>query len=124
MEEYIELIEKINDILNIAETIDESSQKQLFLENNLPEFNNFKNSLHIILREYQFKEKGNEPQNKIVDKVKNNIIRLLNLKDVFKKDSQYEYFKYDLIESVSWNENKFAFNLQNEIDIYTRYIRG
>ncbi len=48
MEEYIEIIDKINDILNKSETIEDSSQKQEFLENNLSAFGYFKDSLHFI----------------------------------------------------------------------------
>lgn len=117
MEEYIELIDRVNNILNTAETVKDDSKRQVFLRNNVSIFNDFKNSLHLILRKFQFKDKDNKVQNEIVDKVKNNIARLLNMKDVFEKDELYPYFKSEIIEALSWNENKFAFNLQYEKDM-------
>ena len=117
MEEYIELIKKTDSILSKAETIEDNVQKQDFLKDNLSVFEEFKNSLHLILRKYQFKEIDDEEQNKIVDIVKNNIVRLLKSKDIFEIGTQYEYFETNLIEAISWNENKYVFNLQYENDI-------
>lgn len=117
MEEYIELIKKTDSILSKAETIEDNVQKQDFLKDNLSVFEEFKNSLHLILRKYQFKEIDNEEQNGIADVVKNNIVRLLKSKDIFEVGTQYEYFETNLIEAISWNENKYVFNLQYENDI-------
>lgn len=117
MEEYIELIDRVNNILNTAENIKNENERQSFFRNNISVFNVFKDSLHLILREFQFKHKDNDVQNEIVDKVKNNIVRLLNMKDVFERDDLYPHFKSELIEALSWNENKFAFNLQYEKDM-------
>lgn len=117
MEEYIELINSVSDILNKAEMIKDNNERQSFLEKNIDTFNNFKNSLNIILKEFQFKQKDNKMQNAMADKVKNNIVRLLNINNIFEKDEQYPYFKCELIESLSWNENNFVFKLQNEADM-------
>ena len=117
MEEYIELINKTNNILTTAEAMTDSTQRQNFLQENLSVFDDFKNSLHLILREYQFKEKDNYQQNEIANIVKNNIVKLLKLKNIFKKDTQYEYFESNLIEEISRNENNYAFRLQYENDM-------
>lgn len=117
MEEYIELINSVSDILNKAEMIKDNNERQSFLEKNIDTFNNFKNSLNIILKEFQFKQEDNKMQNAMADKVKNNIVRLLNINNIFEKDEQYPYFKCELIESLSWNENNFVFKLQNEADM-------
>ena len=117
MEEYIKLIKRTSSILDTAEAIEDRTQRQDFLKDNLSVFNDFKNSLHLVLRKYQFKEKNDNAQNEIVDIVKQNIVRLLKLKELFEVGTEYEYFESDLIEALSWNENKYAFNLQYETDI-------
>lgn len=117
MEEYIELINKTDTILTTAEMITDNMKRHNFLKENISVFNDFKNSLHLILREYQIKEKGSSYQNEIADIVKNNIVRLLKQKELFENDTEYEYFESDLIEALTWNENKYAFNLQYENDI-------
>ena len=83
MEEYIELINSVSDILNKAEMIKDNNERQSFLEKNIDTFNNFKNSLNIILKEFQFKQEDNKMQNAMADKVKNNIVRLLNINNIF-----------------------------------------
>ena len=117
MEEYIELIRKTSNILDTAEAIEDKTQKQAFLKENLSVFNEFKNSLHLILRKYHFKDRNDNNQNEIVDLVKDNIVGLIKLKDIFEIGTEYEYFESDLIKALSWNENKYAFNLQYETDI-------
>lgn len=116
MEEYIELINRTDSIFTNSETIIDSTQKQSFLKKNISVFYDFKNSLNLILRKYQFQEKDNGYQNEIANIVKNNIVRLLKLKDLFEIDTEYEYFESDLIESLSYNENRYVFNLQYEND--------
>lgn len=117
MEEYIELIKRTSNILDTAETIEDKTQRQDFLKENLFIFKEFKNSLHLVLREYQFKDGNDSNQNEIVDLVKGNIVRLIRFKDIFEIGTEYEYFESDLIDALSWNENKYAFNLQFESDI-------
>ena len=81
MEEYIELIKRTSNILDTAETIEDKTQRQDFLKENLFIFKEFKNSLHLVLREYQFKDGNDSNQNEIVDLVKGNIVRLIRFKD-------------------------------------------
>lgn len=59
MEEYIELIKRTSNILDTAEAIENKAERQSLLKDNLYVFNEFKNSLHLVLRKYQFKDRNN-----------------------------------------------------------------
>ncbi len=117
MDEYIEIINQIDDILNTSENIENENDKRIFLQQNLNTFENFKDSLIVILRQYQFIEQKNNEQNIQVQKVRNAISRLLQMKDVFEEDSRFAYYKSELLDAINYNENRFAFNLQYETSI-------
>ena len=80
-------------------------------------FQNFKDSLTVILGSYQFKENNNISQNDFSDKLKNAISMLLEQKSLFEKLPQSEYFVSELLDGLNYNENKFAFNLQYETNM-------
>lgn len=117
MNEYEKIILTINNILNTANSLDNEELRQKFLLQNTDVLQNFNSSLVIILRLYQFKEKGNISQNKISDKLKNVISMLLKQKSFFENQPQFEYLISELLDGLNYNENKFAFNLQNETNM-------
>lgn len=117
MEEYNDLIIKINDVLNIIASTENTREKSKIFENNLTLFIDFKNSLNTILRLFQFKENGDITPNGISDNLKNIIAMLLQNKFVLENQPQFEYFASELLDSLSYNENRFAYNLQYEINM-------
>ena len=117
MNEYEEIIISINNILNTASSLDNKELQQEFLMQNADVLQNFKDSLIVILRSYQFKENGNTAQNDISDKLKNVISMLLEQKSLFENQPQFEYFISELLDGLNYNENKFAFNLQYETNM-------
>lgn len=117
MEEYNDLISRINDILNTITSTENTTEKSKIFENNLTLFIDFKNSLNTILRLFQFKENGDITQNGISDKLKNIIGMLLQNKTLFENQPQFEYFASELLDSLSYNENRFAYNLQYETNM-------
>ena len=114
MEEYIIQIKQIEKILEESKKIEEKEQRKKYLESKLPEFYKFKNSLSIILSQFQFKEMNSPRQNKISEILKRDILELLNIQGVFEESEAYKYFKSDLLDALSFNESKFAYNLQYE----------
>lgn len=117
MNEYEEIIETINEILNTANSFESTKEKQNFLAEKIDILHTFKDSLSLILRSYQFKENGNEFQNNISNKLKNSISALLQQKNFFESQPQFEYFISELLDALNYNENKFAFNLQYETNM-------
>ena len=117
MNEYEEIIISINNILNTASSLGSKELQQEFLLQNADILQNFKNSLIVILRLYQFKENGNITQNDISDKLKDVISMLLEQKSLFENLPQFEYFVSELLDGLNYNENKYAFNLQYETNM-------
>jgi len=117
MEDYNSLIDKLDAVLNTLSSIKDINQKRKFFKNNLSLFINFKDSLDIILRLYQFKEKGNDIQNQYSDKLENIIALLFQHHFLFVDQEYFEYFMYDLLYKLNFNERNFAFNLQYETNI-------
>ena len=73
MEDYNNLIDELHTVLNTLSSITDSNQKREFFQNNLSLFINFKDSLDIILRLYQFKEVGNDVQNEYSNKCRKEV---------------------------------------------------
>ena len=117
MEEYNDLISRINSILDPITSTENTTEKSKIFENNLTLFIDFKNSLNTILRLFQFKENGDTTQNDISDKLKNIVSVLLQNKSIFENEPQFEYFVSELLDSLSSNENRFAHNLQYETNM-------
>lgn len=117
MEEYNNLIDELDKILNELSSIEDITQKRDFFTHNLSIFLKFKDSLNVILRLYQFKESGNDVQNKYSNKLENIIAGLLQHHFLFVDLNPFEYFMSNLLDTLSFNEGKFAFNLQYETNI-------
>jgi len=117
MDEYNDLIIRINDILTTITSTENATEKSKLLQNNLTLFIDFKDSINTILRIYTFKGNENLAQNNIADKLQNIIGLLLKNSTLFKNQPQFEYFISELLDSLSYNENRFAYNLQYENNI-------
>jgi len=119
MDEYEKIIISINNILNAVSSLENKELKQNFLLENAEILQNFRNSLTLILRSYQFKENGNIYQNDISNKLKNVVALLLEQKSIFENQPEFKYFISELIDTLNYNENKFAFNLQYQTNMDT-----
>ena len=117
MKEYEEIIISINNILSIANSIEDPELQQEFLLKNADILQDFKNSIISILSLYQFKENGNISQNDVSDKLKNTITMLLKQKSFFENQPEFEYYISGLLDGLNYNENKFAFKLQYETNM-------
>lgn len=114
MEEFADIINRINMVLNTINSAETETEKRKIFEANLDVFTDFQLSLDTILRLYQFKEDGDITQNDISDRLKNVVTLLLKNGFLFEQHSQFQYLESSLLDALSYNENKFAFNLQYE----------
>lgn len=119
---YYEKIIKLDKLLNELDIIENPSEKINFIEDNFIEIYYFSDLLEGIFRQDKFKE------NEINDILKKNIIRVLNKKDVFEKSYSFQYYKANILDSLSRNENKFAFDLQSEnnkenVEMAIKYLK-
>lgn len=114
MEEFADIINRINTVLTTINSAETETEKSKIFEANLDVFTDFQLSLDTILRLYQFKEDGDITQNDISDRLKNVVTLLLKNGFLFEQHPQFEYFESSLLDELSRNENKFAFNLQYE----------
>lgn len=118
MKDYTDLLDQMNQALKEIQSFETENDKISFVEDNFELFFNFKNELSNMLRKYQFKESNNQYQNDICDKLKDNLIQILSVDNVFEYDSDemsyLKYFKSNILDALSTNENKFAFRIQYE----------
>lgn len=116
MEEYNNLIDELNKVLNKLSSITDLESQIAFFQENSSLFIKFKYSLNTILTLYHFKEKGNPKQNTFSDKLQYIITLLLQHGSFLKDIPQFEYFISTLLDSLGFSEGKFAFKLQYETD--------
>lgn len=108
---YYDKIIKLDKLLNELDSIENSSEKINFIEDNFIEIYYFSDLLEGIFRKDKYKE------NETNDILKKNIIRVLNKKDVFEKSYSFQYYKSNILDSLSRNENRFAFDLKTQNNI-------
>lgn len=116
MNPYKKIVLEFNDILTQANSIDNEQLKETFLVSHTETIHAFMNSLNDILGLYQFKENGNEQQNNVSDLFSHDIDLLLQNSKTIQKQPQFKYLASNLFDSLSYSENKFAFNLQYSSD--------
>jgi len=106
MENYDNLIKEINTILDTAESIENTNEKFDYLNNNCTVFEEFIDSITLILMQYQFKENSNS--------FKTVMTKLLALNGFFENIPHLKYYKSNLLDALNRSESKFAFRLQYE----------
>jgi len=114
--EVIKFIDELIDVLDAFfkeyESLSDPALKLSFLESNLAIFGYFKDSLFLILLNYQFKEPDNPTQNTKSDTLRSVISKILAINDFFEHYDSFKYFKSDILDCLSKNEGDFAHKLQ------------
>ena len=109
-----ELIDVLDAFFKEYESLSDPALKLSFLESNLAIFGYFKDSLFLILLNYQFKEPDNPTQNTKSDTLHMIISKLLAIEGFFEHNEQLKSFKSDILDCLRTSENNLLSSLEKE----------
>ena len=114
-------INKMNELLNELDQIEDIKEQRMFLQDNIEEFWEFRNNISTLCRGYLFKEKGDLEQNELSDKLHDIIMRTLMRENLFESEvgdaCGMAYYKGKILETVNFAEGRYAFKLAQEQDM-------